>query len=183
MQEKFNTQSVLMHQNNKSILELQDSIKTLSENKDVLELQDNFKIISEKMSENNETMEKNTIATSKSHQTILKSYSHFSEQTENFTKFQTNEIHNIESQIKELAEMIESGQADNITLSHQVNDLKALIITMTTAMANKIDTIQVVNPPPSGHDINDKDNNRLMVTNRVTPKDFELFLSRKSNDS
>ena len=80
----------------------------------------------------------------------------------------------MESQINELAEMIESGQADNINLSHQVNNLKELIVTMTTAMANKIDTIQVVTPPPSGHDINDKVNNELMVTNLTSVVKQEL---------
>ena len=36
---------------------------------------------------------------------------------------------------------------------------------MTTVMANRFDTTQVLDQPPSGHNINDKDNNSLMVAN------------------
>ena len=49
-------------------------------------------------------MEKSIAATSKSHQTILKFYTHFSEQTEEIKKSQFNQINDIECQIKELSE-------------------------------------------------------------------------------
>ena len=101
MQDQFNIQSELMSQNNKNI----------GKNTEVIsELQDKFNIISEKISQNNENIEKNTTVTAKSHQTILKSYSHFSEKSENFNiLFQSKKIIDLECQIKDLKELIELG--------------------------------------------------------------------------
>ena len=75
--------------------------KNIGKNTEVIsELQDKFNIISEKMSQNNENVEKNTTVTAKSHQTILKSYSHFSEKSENFNIFQSKKIIDLEGQIR-----------------------------------------------------------------------------------
>ena len=47
---------------------------------------------------------------------------------------------------------------------------------MTTALANKLDTINMENPPPRGHSINKDDNNIVMDTNLIP------VVKRKSNE-
>ena len=98
------------------------------------------------MSQNNENVEKNTAVTAKSHQTILKSYSHFSEKSENFNIFQSKKIIDLECQIKDLKELIELGQHDKNDLNRQISELRELVITMTAALTNKLDLINIENP-------------------------------------
>ena len=122
MQDQFSVQSEMMSQNNKNI-EKNTAVIT--------ELQDQFGGISEMMSQNNKNIEKNTAVTAKSHQTISQSYSHFSDKTENFNIFQPKNIIDIEYQIKDLKELVELGQHDNISLNRQIAQLRHLIIIQT----------------------------------------------------
>ena len=65
--------------------------------------------ISEKLSETNETVKNNTIASAKSHKTIQKSYLHFTELTETSSKNQTNSIQIIDNKINDLTEINKSN--------------------------------------------------------------------------
>ena len=73
-------------------------------------------------------------------------------------------------------ELIELGHHDKNDLNRQISGLKESVTIRTTDPTNKLEVINIENPPPRGHKINNDDNNMETDTNLTS------VVKRKSNE-